>query len=323
MTIFSKYLLLKIVAIFDIILNLMNLLQLENKIASWKELSSLIKNLKTDCYPFKILGINNGFKSFFLKEYIKKNDTNILLVVPSEKDIDAIIADISILDINYYILPAWGIMPYSPISSNSQIFATRIDMLCKLASVSMSKKIDKRTIFITTQKALLTPIPPISYVNTLKYEIVKAKSYDVTEITRLLTSWGYIRVPRVSVRGEFSQKGEVLDICPMATHQNENLAYRIVFDFDVIEKIRSFDMTSQATLKEFSELELCATKEVIWSDERIEVLEKNLKTYDEFTECSKDLIEELKEKRCFEGEEIFFPLSFEQPNTILSYLTEN
>ena len=323
MTIFSKYLLLKIVAIFDIILNLMNLLQLENKITSWKELSSLIKNLKTDCYPFKILGINNGFKSFFLKEYIKKNDTNILLVVPSEKDIDAIIADISILDINYYILPAWGIMPYSPISSNSQIFATRIDMLCKLASVSMSKKIDKHTIFITTQKALLTPIPPISYVNTLKYEIVKAKSYDVTEITRLLTSWGYIRVPRVSVRGEFSQKGEVLDICPMATHQNENLAYRIVFDFDVIEKIRSFDMTSQATLKEFSELELCATKEVIWSDERIEVLEKNLKTYDEFTECSKDLIEELKEKRCFEGEEIFFPLSFEQPNTILSYLAEN
>ena len=301
----------------------MTLSQLENRIANWQELNSLIKNLKTNSYPYKILGLNNGIKGFFLKEYIKKNDTNILLVVPSEKDIDSIIADISILDINYYVLPAWGTMPYSPVSINSQIFANRIDMLCKLTSVSMSKKIDKHTIFITTQKAMLTPIPPVSYINTLKYKIVKNKSYDVTEITKLLTSWGYTRVPRVSVRGEFSQKGEVLDICPMAMSQNENLAFRIVFDFDVVEKIRSFDMTSQATSKEFNELELCATKEVIWSDERIETLEKNLNQYDEFSEYSKFLLEELKEKRCFEGEEIFFPLSFEKPDSILSYLIEN
>ena len=301
----------------------MKLLQLENKIAGWQELSSLIKNLKTDAYPFKVLGLNNGFKGFFLKEYIKKNEANILLVVPSEKDVDSIIADISILDIDYYVLPAWGALAYSPVSINSQIFATRLDMLCKLASVSQSKKIDKQTIFITTQKALLTPIPPISYINTLKYKLEKAKTCDVTEITKLLVSWGYIRVPRVSVRGEFSQKGEVLDICPMATQRNENLAYRIVFDFDVIEKIRSFDMTSQATLKEFSEIELCATKEVIWSDERIEVLERNLKCYDEFSEKALLLIEELRERRCFEGEEIFFPLSFEKQDTILSYLSEN
>ncbi|MGP1440387.1 MAG: transcription-repair coupling factor [Treponema sp.] len=301
----------------------MTLSQLENKIANWQELHSLIKNLKTDSYPYKILGLNSGLKGFFLKEYIKNIESNILFVVPTEKDIDAIIADISILDINYYILPAWGTIAYSPISSNSQIFANRIDMLCKLASVSSSKKIDKHTIFITTQKALLTPIPPISYVNTLKYKVMKSKEYDVSEITKLLSSWGYIRVPRVSMRGEFSQKGEVLDIYPMAISQKENLAYRIVFDFDVIEKIRSFDVTSQATLKEFNELELCATKEVIWSDERIETLEKNLTTYHEFTEYSKVLIEELKTKRFFQGEEIFFPLSFEKTNTILSYLIEN
>ncbi|MGP1521018.1 MAG: transcription-repair coupling factor [Treponema sp.] len=301
----------------------MTLSQLENKIANWQELHSLIKNLKTDSYPYKILGLNSGLKGFFLKEYIKNIESNILFVVPTEKDIDAIIADISILDINYYILPAWGTIAYSPISTNSQIFANRIDMLCKLASVSSSKKIDKHTIFITTQKALLTPIPPISYVNTLKYKVMKSKEYDVSEITKLLSSWGYIRVPRVSMRGEFSQKGEVLDIYPMAISQKENLAYRIVFDFDVIEKIRSFDVTSQATLKEFNELELCATKEVIWSDERIEILEKNLTSYEEFSEYSKVLIEELKTKRFFQGEEIFFPLSFEKTNTILSYLIEN
>ena len=94
----------------------MKLLQLENKIAGWQELSSLIKNLKTDAYPFKVLGLNNGFKGFFLKEYIKKNEANILLVVPSEKDVDSIIADISILDIDYYVLPAWGALAYSPVS---------------------------------------------------------------------------------------------------------------------------------------------------------------------------------------------------------------
>ncbi|MGP1438032.1 MAG: transcription-repair coupling factor [Treponema sp.] len=300
----------------------MNLSQLENKVANWQELQSLIKNIKTNAYPYKILGINNGFKGFFLKEYIKKIESNILLVVPTEKDIDAIIADLSILNAEYYILPAWGTIAYSPISINSQIFANRVDMLCKLGNIATSGKINKNLIFITTQKALLTPIPPLSYIDTLKYKIVKGKNYDATEITKLLVSWGYIRVPRVSARGEFSQKGEVLDICHIASSQNENLAYRIVFDFDIVEKIRSFDLNSQATLQEFNEIELCATKEVIWSDERIEVLEKNLNEYGEFTDYSKVLIEELKEKRTFAGEEIFFPLSFEKEYTILSYLKE-
>lgn len=301
--------------------------QLQNKIASWNEAQELLKSIKQENFPIKIIGMNNGFKGFFLKEYLKKIESNILLVIPTEKEEETILSDIAMLDASPCILPSWQVLPYTPLSSNSSIFAERSSALSHLASIAESGKIDKKTIFITTIRALLTPVPPLFYLNSLKYKIEVGKEYDVEGIAQRLIEWGYTRVPRVTVRGEFSLRGEVLDVAPVENKADENTAYRFVFDFETIEKIRLFNITSQASLEELQEVELYSSKEVVWSDERIDMLEENLKSLPEFEERQEEipiLIETLRERRDFEGAEIFFPLSFSPENqkdmTIFSYL---
>jgi len=301
--------------------------QLQNKIASWNEACELLKAIKSESFPIKIIGMNNGFKGFFLKESLKRIESNILLILATEKEIDPILSDIAMTGATPCILPSWQALPYTPLSSNSAIFAERSSALSHLASVAESAKIDKKTIFITTIRSILTPVPPLSYLKSLSVKIKVGEAYDIEGIAHRLIEWGYTRVPRVTVRGEFSLRGEVLDVAPIENKADANTAYRLVFDFDTIEKIRLFDITSQASLEELKEVELYSAKEVVWSDERIAVLEENLKHLPEFSEYGKEtdmMIEKLKEKRDFEGAEVFFPLSFppesQKEMTIFSYL---
>ncbi len=299
--------------------------QLQNKIASWNEACELLKAIKTESFPIKIIGMNTGFKGFFLKEILKKIESNILLVLPTEKEIDAMLSDVSIAGASACILPSWQALPYTPLSSTSSIFAERSSALSHLASIAESGEIDKKTIFITTLRSLLTPVPPLSYLKSLRRKIKVNENHDIEELARLLVEWGYTRVPRVTVRGEFSLRGEVLDIAPIESKADENIAYRLQFDFETIEKIRLFNITSQASLEELKEVVLYSSKEVVWSDERIATLKENLIRITKEEESGiENLIEKLTTKKDAEGAELFFPLSFplsaKEEMNILSYL---
>ena len=90
-------------------------------------------------------------------------------------------------------------------------------------------------------------------------------AFDPTALADRLVSQGYTRVPRVMVRGEFTLCGEVLDIFM----PSEDYAQRIVFDFDRIESIRSFDCETQTSLGKTDGLLIYPMKETVWTDELI------------------------------------------------------
>ena len=297
--------------------------QLQKRIASWQGLQDLLGAIRKNNYPHKIIGINNGFKGFFLHEFLKKTPSNLLFIVPTEREIDGLVSDISILGGACHVLPSWGTLPYKGFSSNATIFASRASVLCQLASTIENPNIDAQNIFIATTRSLLTPIPPLSYLSQLKYKIEKGKTYDVSLIAKKLVEWGYIRTPRVSIRGEFSLRGEVLDICPIAMSSEKANAYRLLFNFDKIEKIRLFDVASQASIKELDSVEFYAGKELIWSKENINNLKENLARCSEFKDAGKSVIDALENRGGFEGDEMFFPLAFKEPSSILSYLQNN
>ena len=63
----------------------------------------------------------------------------------------------------------------------------------------------------------------------------------------------YLRVPRVSSPGEFALRGEVLDV---GVPGKDGDAVRVVFEFDEIEEIKLFDMTSQSSSNSMSSFNL-------------------------------------------------------------------
>jgi transcription-repair coupling factor (superfamily II helicase) len=131
------------------------------------------------------------------------------------------------------------------------------------------------------------------------------------------------------VRGEFALRGEVLDIF-MA---GEQTACRIVFDFDVIEKIRAFDPETQNTVGDLDGLTIYPMKEVIWTENLVGRLEEYLnKEYNreghEGSEVEpkagsagiEKLLDELLTQGESEGEELFYPVLFPK-TSVLDYLS--
>ncbi|UTC47839.1 transcription-repair coupling factor [Treponema vincentii] len=304
---------------------------LQDSICSWKTMENAFSSLKEGRFPYHIYGLSGGIFAFFLAEYVRRFGSNLCIVVPTEKEIEELRADLDIAGLQAQVLPWWGNMAYRPVQNSAPVFAERAQMLAELcagapitdstASGSAASETAANTVTVMTQRAFLTPVPPPDYLKTLTCTLYKGKEIDTEKIASLLVQWGYTRVPRVSVRGEFALRGEVLDVCAAANKGSQHTAYRIQFDFNTIEKIKSFDMHTQASVEEFGSLTLYPMKEVIWDDERIASLERNMRNMPEFTaDGMEKLIAHVKEHRAFDGEELFYPLCFEKPASILDYL---
>ena len=284
-------------------------------------------SLRDGRFPYHIHGLSGGVFAFFLAEYVRHFNAHLCIVVPTEKEIEELRADLDIAGLQAQVLPWWGNMAYRPVQNSAPVFAERAQILAELCAGSsvfnaVASSASGSTVTVMTQRAFLTPVPPPDYLKTLTCTLYKGKEIDTEKIASLLVQWGYTRVPRVSVRGEFALRGEVLDVCAAANKGSQHTAYRIQFDFTTIEKIKSFDMHTQASVEEFDSLTLYPMKEVIWDDERIAALERNVQNMPEFTaEGAEKLIAHLKEHRAFDGEELFYPLCFEKSASILDYFT--
>jgi len=289
---------------------------LQEIICSWQTMQDAFSSLQKKRFPYHVHGLSGGLFAFFLAEYVRHFSSNLCIIVPTEKEIEELRADLDIAGLQARMLPWWGNMAYRPVPNSAPVFAERAQTLGELCFGAQGGSLT-----VMTQRAFLTPAPPPDYLKTLTCTLHKGAEIDTEKIASLLVQWGYTRVPRVSVRGEFALRGEVLDICAAANKGSQHTAYRIQFDFTAIEKIKSFDMHTQASVEEFDSLTLYPMKEVIWDDERIAALEKNVRNLPEFTpEGIEKLIAHLKEYRSFDGEELFYPLCFEKPSSAVDYL---
>lgn len=305
-----------------------NIQSLQNTISSWQDMKNAFSKIAESAYPYHITGLSGGLSGFLLAEYVYKTKKSLLAVVPTEKEVESVCADLDFSGFETFVLPWWGSLAYRPVSQTASVFAERAEILSRLletAQTSQTAYTKKRPpVFVTCQRAFLTPVPPVEYLQKNKCTLTTGGKTDILKIAEQLSLWGYTRVPRVSVRGEFALRGEVLDVCLAANTGSEKNAYRIQFDFDAIEKIKTFDVNSQSSLDEIKSVTFFPVKEIIWDEERIAVLENNLKSLKEFSSSSLRIIEKLKEHKGFEGEEIFYPLCFEKQTSILDYFnTEN
>lgn len=96
------------------------------------------------------------------------------------------------------------------------------------------------------------------YPKVLKNEFIKIETEieaNLTEIIRILIDYGYQRCDTISKEGEFSVKGDIIDIYLFGSNP-----YRITFDFDQIGSIKEIDLSTMLALKSIDELVVSKNK---------------------------------------------------------------
>ena len=241
-------------------------------------------------YPVELTGLKGSLPSFFISlfgehsivnkihdlQYGKTYDpivSDIFIVVPTQKEADECQTDLETLlgdKVAVYKMPWWEMIPYRGAAKNSVVFGQRSGILSKMTVKNTQK--DTVRIFIIPERVLMTPLPPPDYIKKQLIRIRRGQTFDSIEISKRLTDAGYLRVPRVTVRGEYALRGEVLDIFM----SGEYYANRIVFDFDTVDQIKVFDTESQSSRGSLDSLVIYPMKEVVWTEELASRLENIL-----------------------------------------------
>lgn len=343
----------------------------------WNDYHSDINTIASGNYfPAEIEGLNGTAASFFIADFIEKmrnsalssvqygatgryqgqaggktgkvtsESLDVLIVVPTEKDALDVQQDFETAfdeNVETDVFPWWGTVPYRSCAVGSAVFGKRAGVLAKMAVQKRAlNTVTKPRIFIVSQRSFQTPLPSPEYIRSLVFSLYRGEQIDPASLSEKLSSIGYTRVPKVGVPGEFTLRGEVLDVFT----PGENSPVRLVFDFDEIGSIKSFEPESQSTISgsDKDNVLIYPMKEVIWNGELVEKLDSVFNRFGNFNEDSpsneiflsleedaqkarKKIISELKEKGESEGEELFYPVLWRKEDgskyTVLDYISKN
>lgn len=113
--------------------------------------------------------------------------------------------------------------------------------------------------------------------------------YPLEDLIRFLSSSGFESVQRVITPGEFSKRGDIVDIYPL---DSEN-PIRLEFFDDEIDRIRSFDAESQKSLQQLDSLELSPASDLLLTSDEVDkavnrLLKEGNENLDELISASKN-----------------------------------
>jgi transcription-repair coupling factor (superfamily II helicase) len=304
-------------------MNKLSINELIKKTTASKAVNSCILAVKEGKFPIEIEGSEGSFNAILtvhIYSAIREHSNSpVFLITPTEADARDIALDLEGSGLSFTLFPCWAGVPYRELSRLSAVFGERTRTLGELAQKAQGTLTPN--IVIIPQRAFLNNLPPPEYIKSLLISIQVGGKIDTSSLAKTLVIYGYTRVPRVQESGEFALRGEVLDIFM----GGDDLAYRILFDFDKVESVKKFDPVNQTTEQnaqadKILEMKIRPMREVVWTDDRIEALEKKLASFKEFSNGGKEIIEELILHRSVRGEEIFYPFAFEKSASLMDYL---
>jgi len=218
-------------------------------------------------------------------------------------------------DLNVMTFPAWDCLPYDRVSPRPEIVAQRLATLSALAA---RKKDAPPVIVITTVSAALQRCPPADVFVTRARHVKSGDRIDPADLISVLDINGFRRSETVMTPGEYAVRGGIMDVFAPAS---EN-PVRIDFFGDEVETIRSFDPSSQRTLRKIKSFEIGPTSEILLDDASITRFREGYRTAFEVSGTDDALYEDVTAAQRTAGIEHWLPLFHDHLVQIFDYVPD-
>ena len=301
------------------------------RLADSHALQQLLRQVAAEELPVAVEGVHGSFAALLLHWLREPAAGPLLVVTPTEQEADLLAGDLRLFadqptgtaaapgmpadagagGDRVRRFPWWGLLPYANAAPLPAVFGDRAGVLAEL--VTAPGAID---VVVTSLRALVTPVPPADYLAGRVLHLAVGSEVDPVAAEEQLVSLGYVRVPRVTIHGEFSVKGEVIDVYPYAREH----AVRAVLDFDAIEELREFEPATQRSVAALQRAAVYPAREVHLAGEALDVLAANLERANLPQEARELFLEALRRDPEARSAELFFPLCFAQPATLLEIM---
>ena len=265
-------------------------------------------------------GLHGSAKSLFISILFRQVNKTLIVLCPTEKEAENTSRDISFFldgeDDKVFLYPPWDILSTDIFAFQREVELSRIEVLYRLLCGS-------RSIIILPLRAMIQKVMPRmifeGYIGTISI----GDFIERDQLVAKLLAGGYIRESIVEGKGEFSVRGNVIDIFPPAAMN----PFRMEFIGDELESIRQFDTVSQRSTVERVEFVLLPTREVILSNERKQLAVKNIRHRSDSLELSKmirtRLVETIEDDFASSVNHLFIPMFYESLHTFLDYMPKD
>ena len=174
----------------------------------------------------------------------------ILLVVPTDSEIDGACGDISfflsvlegsaaaVVERQVLPFPSTQVDPYRGFQPHLKVASARARVLHALATGTAR-------VVVASAPALLPRLPEPASVLLSSCEVKPGIDIDPHELANTLVLGGYEPADPVDAHGEFARRGGIFDVFPAG----EELPIRIEFIGDMVESIRRFDPGTQRSIE--------------------------------------------------------------------------
>lgn len=243
-----------------------------------------------------ITGASEGRIAPIIAKIIKDKKGQSLIVVSTFNRAKRLAADLSFFDArNIYILPPEE-------ESLIQYEARSNDQLLERMKVLKAVTRGEDCIVIAPATGVIKKLPPKEVFEENMLQLQRGRDIDLEEVKTRLSFMGYERVPVIESCGEYSIRGGIIDIFT----PDAEMPYRIeLFDTE-IDSIRMFDIDTQRSAEELTDITVCQCSQLVKDSELFAKARKNIdKAYNksikklEKNEGNSERVHELK-TRCMQ-----------------------
>lgn len=236
-----------------------------SKLCNLPKFQEYITKIEEKNSQIAISGLSDVGKIQYI--YATKESTNRPICIVTYNEIQA---KKIVEDLKYFVndfeqilyFPKKEIVTYDYVAESKDLPYARIEVLNKIEK-------NKAKIIVTTIEALMQKMIAKSTLYRNKLELKVGKNYSLEGIKQTLISLGYERNDLVENKGEFSVRGDILDI---ALSNKEGI--RIEFWGDEIDSIRRFNLSSQRSNDMLEKIEIMPAHEFILEDELSSIAQK-------------------------------------------------
>ncbi len=223
-----------------------------------------------------------------------------------------------------HFYPTSEATPYEPFDPESEMTWGQMQVLADLVignqETGMGNGEEKqppkpKIAIIATERALQPHLPPKEAFQPYCLTLKRGETWDLNEFSEKVALLGYERVPLVETEGQWSRRGDIIDIFPVSAE----LPVRLEWFGDDLEHMREFAPDSQRSMDSINQLILTPTDfgPIVRASLTAEQVDR-IKNY-----LSPEEQEKLDAGNPPEGVRRFLGVAFDRPASLLDYLPAN
>ncbi|MBO5247846.1 MAG: transcription-repair coupling factor [Clostridia bacterium] len=252
-----------------------------------------------------IFGIDSQ-KPYFADLLQRRLGKRAFIVVPDERAAHSLIRTLDALESSAFYFPPKE-YHFRDVES-----ASRFEENQRIQAIEKIRRGQFASIVIPAEALCALTLPPSDCRETV---LTVGENFDYDSLPKILTDYGYESFPKVEGPGQFSIRGEIVDIFP----PTQDFPYRIEFFDETIDTISLFDVASQRRTEQKDLLRLTPAKE--YTQKVLEGLKTALDRLPQTPSVRKDA--HLIEQGILPRHDRYLPLFYSQQTCILDYCTND